>query len=277
LGHVFTNYFGALGKNIFMINEKIRTVGRASIAYFEGLGSLTLLFFHSLIASRKSFKFIDQIIDGFLYIGRFSIPIIIITSVFMGLVLGVQIGTQISPETPRWVEGGLILRAVLLEMGPVITGLILAGRVASGIASEIGEMKVTEQIDAFRTTGIDPVEFLVMPRLVAGMIAIPVLVIYADTIAVLFGFISSYFTINLTWAGFVKGMRHVFVATDVYTSIIKGFIFSIVITTFGNYFGLNAGHGARGVGKATTHAVIWASIVILILDYIISAVLFFIW
>ncbi len=260
-----------------MIKNQIQSIGRTTITYFEGLGSLTLLFLHSISAIKKSYKYIDQIIDGFLYIGRFSMPIIIITSIFMGLVLGVQIGTQISPETPRWVEGGLILRAVLLEMGPVVTGLILAGRVGSGIASEIGEMKVTEQIDAFRTTGIDPVEYLVMPRLLAGMIAIPVLVIYADTITVLFGFVSSYFTINLTWAGFVKGMRHVFVATDVYTSIIKGFVFSLVITTFGCYFGLNAGHGARGVGRATTHAVIWSSIVLLILDYIISAVLFFIW
>ena len=260
-----------------MIKKNIRSIGRASILYFEGLGSLTLLFFRGLIAIRKSLRYMDQIVDSFLYIGRFSMPIIAITSIFMGLVLGVQIGTQISPETPRWVEGGLILRAVLLEMGPIVTGLILSGRVGSGIASEIGEMKVTEQIDAFRTTGIDPVEFLVMPRLAAGMIAIPVLVIYADAITLYFGFVSSYFTINLTWAGFVKGMRHVFLATDIYTSIIKGFIFSFVITAFGCYFGLNARHGARGVGRATTHAVIWSSIVILILDYIISAVLFFIW
>ncbi len=260
-----------------MLKNTILSIGRASIRYFESLGQITILFFQSLIASHRAIKFMDQIVDGFLYIGRFSMPIIVIASAFMGLVLGVQIGTQISPETPRWVEGGLILRAVLLEMGPIITGLLLAGRVGSGIASEIGEMKVTEQIDALRTTGIDPIDFLVMPRLLAGMIIIPVLVIYADTISILFGFISSYFTINLTWASFVKGMRHVFLATDVYTSIIKGFIFSIVITVFGCYFGLSAGHGARGVGRATTHAVIWASIVILILDYIISAVLFFIW
>ncbi|RLD14473.1 hypothetical protein DRI50_05350 [candidate division KSB1 bacterium] len=260
-----------------MVKKQIQIIGRATIRYFEGLGSLTILFFRSVFALRKIFKYTDQIVDGFLYIGRFSMPIIVITSIFMGLVLGVQIGTQISPETPRWVEGGLILRAVLLEMGPIVTGLILSGRVGSGIASEIGEMKVTEQIDAFRTTGIDPIEFLVMPRLVAGLITIPILVVYADAITVLFGFISSYFTINLTWTGFVKGMRHVFVATDLYTSVIKGFIYGMVITTFGCYFGLHAQHGARGVGRSTTHAVIWSSIVILILDYIISAILFFIW
>ena len=180
-----------------MVKKQIQIIGRATIRYFEGLGSLTILFFRSVFALRKIFKYTDQIVDGFLYIGRFSMPIIVITSIFMGLVLGVQIGTQISPETPRWVEGGLILRAVLLEMGPIVTGLILSGRVGSGIASEIGEMKVTEQIDAFRTTGIDPIEFLVMPRLVAGLITIPILVVYADAITVLFGFISSYFTINL--------------------------------------------------------------------------------
>ncbi len=260
-----------------MIKKLIITIGRLAITYFHQLGCLTILSFQSFFAIRKAPLYMAQIVDGFVYIGRYSIPIIIITSAFMGLVLGVQIGTQISPETPRWAEGGLILRAILLEMGPVVTGLILAGRVSSGIASEIGAMKVTEQIDALRTTAINPVEFLVMPRLVAGMIAIPVLVIYADAIAIFSGFISSYFTIQLTWTGFVKGMRHVFVATDVYTSIIKGFIFGIAITLFGCYFGMETGHGARGVGKATTHAVVWASIIILILDYIISAVLFFIW
>jgi len=260
-----------------MLSSLFESIGSISIAYFQSLGRLTTLSVKSVLAMRRVHLYMEQVVGAFIYIGRYSFPIVFITSMFMGLVLGVQIGTQIGPSTPKWAEGGLIFRSVLLEMGPVVTGLILAGRVSSGIASEIGAMKVTEQIDALRTTAINPVEFLVMPRVLAGMIAIPVLVIYSDTIAVLFGFVSSYFTIDLSWAGFVKGVRHVFVPTDVFTSIIKGYFFGVIVTIFGCFFGLEAGHGARGVGRATTHAVIWASIVVLILDYIISALLFFIW
>ena len=248
-----------------------------TIAYFEATGQLVVLTVRGFFSIRRAYNYIDQIIEQFIFIGRLSLPIIGISSLFMGLVLGVQIGTQISPQTPAWVEGGLILRSILLEMGPIITGLILAGRVSSGIASEMGAMKVTEQIDALRIMSIDPVEFLVMPRLVAGMIAAPVLLVFADTIAIFAGFISSSFTINLNWTGFVKGMRHVFNQFDVYTSLIKALIFGIVIIMSGSFFGLKSGHGAKGVGKATTHAVVLAMIQILILDYIISATLYFIW
>ncbi len=141
----------------------IRHIGYATVQFFEFYGKLTLLFLKSILSFRKVHTYIPQVIEQFIYIGRYSLPIIVITSMFMGLVLGVQIGTQISSTTPAWVEGGLILRSILLEMGPVVTGLILAGRVASGIASELGAMKVTEQIDALCTMAIDPVEFLVMP------------------------------------------------------------------------------------------------------------------
>jgi len=252
-------------------------IGRVTILFFESYGRLTIMSVKSFAAIRKSPFYVAQIIEQFVMIGRRSLPIVAITSIFMGLVLGVQIGTQISATTPAWIEGGLILRAILLEMGPVVTGLILAGRVASGVASELGAMKVTEQIDAFRTLAIDPIEFLVMPRLVAAMIAVPVLLVFADTFALMAGFVSSYFTINLSWTGFVKGMQHVFVASDVYASLIKAFIFGIVIVIMGCYFGLNAKKGAKGVGTATTLAVVWASIEVLVFDYIISAVLYFIW
>lgn len=251
--------------------------GHLTVSFFQAYGKLTIMFFRSFVAMRKIPFYIPQIIEQFIDIGRHSLPIIAITSTFIGLVLGVQIGTQISSTTPPWVEGGLILRSILLEMGPVVTGLVLSGRVASGIASELGAMKVTEQIDALRTMAIDPVEFLVMPRLIAGMIAVPVLLVFADTFATLSGFVSSYFTIDLNWNGFVKGMRHVFDATDVYTSLIKALIFGMVIITMGSFFGLNSKRGAKGVGASTTLAVVWASIEVLVLDYIISATLYFIW
>ncbi len=260
-----------------MLEKTINRVGIFAVSYFNSLGNLTIMSIKALLAVRKTRTYIDQVIESFMYIARDSLPLLIITSAFMGLVVGVQIGMQSGPLTPPWIEGGIIIRLVLLEMGPIISGLVLAGRISAGISSEIGEMNVTEQIDALHTTAIDPVEYIVMPRILTGMIAVPILIIWGDIISIFFGFVSTNISIGLTWAGFLKGMRSSFVPTDIYTSIIKGFVFGIIMTSFGCFFGLQAKHGAKGVGKSTTNAVIWSSIVIIIMDYIISAALFFVW
>ncbi len=252
-------------------------IGSKTIGFLKAYGRLTIMAVDSLLAFRKIPHYTQQIVEQFVYIGRRSLPLVILTSIFIGLALGVQIGTQMAPSTPAWIEGGLILRSMLLEMGPIIIGLILAGRISSGIASELGAMKVTEQIDALRVLAIDPVEYLVMPRMVAALVAIPVLLVFANTFGILSGYLSSHFTIHLTWEGFIKGMRHVFDERDIYTSLIKAVIFGQVIILFGSYFGMNSERGAKGVGNATTHAVVWSSLEILALDYIISAILFFIW
>ncbi len=258
--------------NLTLYIEKIGSYTKSTI---EGYGRLSIMLFHAFSSIRKFHLYISEIVEQFIYIGRRSLPIVIITSIFIGLALGVQIGTQMSPLTPPWVEGGLILRSILLEMGPIIIGLILSGRVAAGIAAEIGTMKVTEQLDALRSFAIDPIEYLVMPRLIAAMFAVPALLVFADFFGIIAGFISSYFTINLGWEGFLKGMHHNFYISDVFTSLIKAFIFGIVIVIFGSYFGFNSNRGASGVGKATTLAVVWSSVDILMLDYVISAFLFF--
>lgn len=260
-----------------MLKRFIKEIGGIAVSFINSLGNLTIMSFKALIAVRKSHTYIDQIIESFVYIGKDSLALLVTTSLFMGLVIGVHIGSQTLNLTPPWVEGGIILKLVLLEMGPIISGLVLAGRVGAGISSEIGEMNVTEQIDALRSTAIDPIEYIVMPRVLAGMFAIPILIIWGDLISILFGFISTSLSIGLTWSGFVKGMESVFEPTDVYTSIIKGFIFGIIITLFGCYFGLQAKQGAKGVGKATTYAVVWSSIVIIIMDFIISVSLLLIW
>lgn len=238
---------------------------------------MTIFLFQTLKACRKIPKYLPQIVEQIRTIISRSRGLVMGTGAFMGLVLGIQIGEQIVSGTPTWVEGGLILRSVLLEMGPIILSLILAGRVGAGISAELGAMQVTEQIDALRVMGVDPIEFLVMPRVVAGMIAIPVLIIFGDLVTVLAGFMSSYFSIHLKWIGFVKGMRRSFHPTDIYTSIIKAVVFGTILISFGAYFGLHSRRGARGVGAATTQAFLWTALAIIALDYIISAALFFVW
>lgn len=255
----------------------IEAVGSRTLLFLDAYGSVTILFFQTLRAVFRIHRYLPQIVEQYIYIERRSRPLVSVTSIFMGLVLGIQIGTQMTPDTPTWAEAGLILRSVLLEMGPIIMSMILAGRVGSGIAAELGAMQVTEQIDALRVMGVNPVEYLVMPRLVAGVIAVPVLIIYGDFLAIMGGFISSYFTIHLKWVDFVKGMRRNFFPTDIYTSIIKAACFGTIIILFGCYFGLNSKRGAKGVGTATTQAFVWSSIAIIVLDYIISSALYFVW
>ncbi len=251
-------------------------LGAFTYFFISEYGKIGIMLFQAFVAIRKLPIYTRQVIEQFHYIGRKSFPIVIITSAFIGLALGVQIGTQMNPYTPHWMEGGLILRSILLEMGPILIGLILSGRVAAGISAELGTMKVTEQLDALRSFAIDPIEFLVMPRLVAAMLAVPMLLVFADVVGILSGFFSSHFAIALSWEGFVKGMRHDFYISDVITSLIKAYIFGIVIVLFGSYFGINSKRGAKGVGQATTLAVVWSSVDILMLDYLISAALYFV-
>lgn len=259
-----------------MVRRVLTRIGRLTVSFLSSLGDVAVVSLRALIAVKKVHTYIDQLIESFVYIGRDSIPLLLASSGFLGLVVGLQIGIGGSPLTPRWVQGGIIIKLIFLEMGPVVFGLLLAGRIGSGISSEIGEMSVTEQIDALRTSAIDPVEYIVMPRVLAGTLAIPMLIVWGDIVSILCAFLSDHLSTGLTWATFVVGMRVAFVPKDMYTSIVKGVIFGIVITLFGCYFGLQAKHGAKGVGKSTTYAVIWASIVIIIMDYAISAGLFLI-
>jgi len=252
-------------------------IGRLTLKFFITYGRLTIMTGQALLALRRLPRYLDQVIEQYIYIGKRSLPLICVGSIFMGLLMGVQIGTQISETTPVWVEGGLILRTVLLEMGPIIMGIVLAGRVGSGIASELGTMQITEQVDALRTMGINPIEYLVMPRILSGVIAFTMMIVFVDFLALLAAFVSSYFTVDMTWTGFVRGMRHSYVQSDVFTSLIKASIFGFIVTAFGSFFGLQASAGAKGVGNSTTKAVIWSSLSVIVLDYIISATLYMVW
>ena len=252
-------------------------IGYHTRSFLEAYGALTVLGARAIAATRLLPTYYRQFARQYRRIGLNSLPLIFATSVFLGLVLGVQIGNQIDPGTPPRVEAGLILRSVLIEMGPVVAGLVIAGRVGSAMAAEIGTMKVTEQVDALRTFGIDPVHYLVMPRVLAGTLVMPVLVVYTDLLAILSGFVSTRFTIGMTWPGFIQGMQNAFVITDVWTSLIKAVLMGAIISLIGSFFGMRTAQGARGVGNSTTEAVVWSSVGVIVVDYVISAGLYFVW
>lgn len=251
-------------------------IGSYSITIFTNVGTISILFFRAFTSIIKAPKYIPQIVEQFIYIGRRSLALVIITSVFVGLAIGVEVGFQMTAFTPHWMAGGLILRTILIDIGPLTLGLVLSGRISAGIAAELGTMKVTEQIDALRSFAIDPVEYLVMPRIIAAMFAVPALLIFSNFTSIYFGYYSCNMTIHLTWNAFVKGLRFSYNFKDVIISLIKAFTFGIAIVISGAFFGLNSKRGAKGVGNATTQAVVLASIMVFILSYIVSLIMFYV-
>lgn len=251
-------------------------IGEQTEKVFAELGQIAIMTFKSFASMRNAHNYVSQIVEQFIYIGRRSLVLVIVVSVFVGLAIGVEVGFQITEFTPHWMAGGLILRTILIDIGPLTLGLVLSGRISAGIASELGSMKVTEQIDALRSFAIDPVEYLITPRLIAAMFAVPTLLIFSNFISIYFGYYSCHMTISLTWYAFVKGLRYSFNFKDVIISLIKAFTFGIAIVISGAFYGLNSQRGAKGVGKATTQSVVLASIMVFILSYLVSLIMFYI-
>jgi len=216
----------------------------------------------------------DNIIDQMIQIGSKSVPIVIITSLFSGMVTSVQGAYQLTSSlVPKWYIGGLVGESILLELAPVITGLVMAGRVGASITAEIGTMRVSEQIDALETLSIDSIGYLIFPRIVAGTLMFPVLIIVADFFGIFGGWITCVTTLDLNTFQFIKGLRSWFNPWDPFFGIIKAVCFGFAITSIACYFGYYSKNGAEGVGKSTTSTVVVSCIAILVLDYLLAEIL----
>jgi phospholipid/cholesterol/gamma-HCH transport system permease protein len=206
-------------------------------------------------------------------IGVGSLPIILLVAGFAGAVTALQTGYQFTGNIPYYVAGSLIVESVVLELGPVLTGLILAGRIGARYAAELGTMRVTEQIDALETLGRSPASHLVIPRVLAGIIMIPVLTVLANVTGVVSGWLAVQQVLPVTNHDFQYGARIFWHPFDAYYSIIKGFAFAICITVVSCYFGFSTEQGAEGVGKSTTGAVVASCVLILLLDTLLAKLL----
>ncbi len=265
------------------INETDRTIspsffnpvirlGEQGINYFENLYGISCLILQVIANFPRIWFYRRQIVEQFHFIGIGSIPLIFVVSAFTGMVTAVQAGYQMGPSVPKYIVGALILQSVVLELGPVLTALVMAGRVGAGIAAEIGTMKVSEQVDALESLALDPIGYLAMPRFLAGLIMIPVLTIFSDFIAILAGYTIAINTISLSSQEFVKGMREYFFFHDIVVGMTKSVCFGGIITIVGSYMGLTAKNGAKGVGSATTISVVASAVLILVFDYIVAQV-----
>ena len=199
-------------------------------------------------------------------LGVDSLPIGAFIALFTGIVLSLLASYSFTGAVPLYFVGTLVEKTITLELAPVLTGLALAGRVGANIAAELGTMRVTEQIDALETLGYDPHAYLVVPRVLAGMVMFPVVVGAAMLTGVASGWLASIGLLDLTSADFVKGLRLFFSGFDVRYGLVKAASFGFIVTLIGSVRGLRAGGGAQGVGRAATDAVVYSAVMILVLD-----------
>jgi phospholipid/cholesterol/gamma-HCH transport system permease protein len=259
--------------NLGVMNLLLDRMGRYAILFFAHLARFSSLALATVRAMIYVPAYIQLIFSQMINIGVRSLPIVIFTAAFMGMVTSVQAVYQFQSYVPLYLVGSVVTESVVLELGPVLTALVLSGRVGATIAAELGTMKVTEQIDALESLAIDPVAYLVMPRVVAGIVMLPVLTIFADVIGLLGGLFVSVLSLEISYFDFVKGMKMYFVPWDVFYGLIKAFIFGSVMTLIACYQGLNTRGGAEGVGRATTNAVVVSCLSIFLLNYILASIL----
>ena len=203
-------------------------------------------------------------------IGVGSLPIVILVGFFSGAVMGLQMSRALAQYGATGQMGQIVAITLVRELGPVLSSLLVAGRNASGMASELGSMKVTEQIDAMRALGTDPVQKLVTPRVIATCVTLPLLTIIADFVGLIGGFLIAYFLLNQTADQYWSTAWRSLVWNDLAQGLLKPFAFAMVISLVGCYYGMQTRGGTQGVGRATTQAVVVASIWIFVLTFFIT-------
>jgi phospholipid/cholesterol/gamma-HCH transport system permease protein len=220
----------------------------------------------------RSPHYVDDILLQMDTIGVGSLPIVLFIGLFSGLVMGLQLSRTLATYGAQAQMGQLVSAVLVRELGPVLVSLLVAGRNASGIASELGSMKVTEQIDAMRALGTDPVQKLVTPRLIAMMVTLPLLTILADFVGLIGGYMIAKFRFDLAFSLYWTSAWQVLEYNDIAQGLLKPFAFAIIIAMVGCFYGMRTSGGTEGVGRSTTKAVVISSIWIFVVTFIIGEI-----
>jgi len=256
----------------------LQQTGRQMLFILEESGRAVLLFLQTIKSCFYLFTHGHLLADQMMKIGVKSIPLVGVVSVFTGAVSAWQAAYQFEGIVTRRMAmdflGAAVSAAIFIELAPVLTGLVIAGRVGASLAAEIGSMKVTEQVDALESLAIDPVKYLALPRFLAGLIMMPVLVIYAGLLAHIGAYVVAHYLLDLPAALFFGSVQEHFLAHNVFSGLIKALFFGGGTALIGCSIGLRTEGGAEGVGSSTIRAFVYSSAFILIFDYILAMVLF---
>jgi phospholipid/cholesterol/gamma-HCH transport system permease protein len=249
-------------------------VGFWVLRFLEESGKVMLLFLKTLAFIFRPPFDMRNLLKQVEYVGIKSIPVVVVTGAFTGMVLALQSYTGFKRFNAEAFVGTVVALSMTRELGPVLCGLMVSGRVGSAMAAELGTMQVTEQIDALYTLAINPVKYLVVPRFLASLIVMPILTTFADIIGIMGGYLVSTMLLGSNPTVYMRRTYDYLDLEDLYIGLLKACIFGMIIATIGCYQGMNTRGGAEGVGKATTNAVVVSSLLILIANYFTTALLF---
>ncbi|PWK62885.1 phospholipid/cholesterol/gamma-HCH transport system permease protein [Roseicyclus mahoneyensis] len=252
----------------------IAAIGRSTLALLSAIGRVAIYAAQAVSHILRPPFYPREFLHQLLHIGWLSLPVVGLTALFTGGALALQIYAGGSRFDAQAVVPQIVAIGIVRELGPVLGGLMVAGRVAAAIAAEIGTMKVTEQIDALVTLSTNPLKYLTVPRILAATISLPVLVAVGDAIGIFGGYLVSTTRLGFNEAAYLRNTVDFLEPWDVTSGLIKGAVFGFLVALMGCYHGMNSGRGAQGVGRATTNAVVSASILILAANYLLTELFF---
>ncbi len=252
----------------------LAAIGHPVVAFLAALGRVTLFALQTLRHLVTPPFYLREFGHALLQIGWFSLPVVGLTALFTGGALALQIYSGGSRFNAEAVVPQIVAIGMARELGPVLGGLMVAARVASSIAAEIGTMKVTEQVDALVTLSTNPMKYLTVPRVLAATLAVPVLVAVGDSIGIAGGWLVAITRLDFNSATYLKNTTDFLEFWDVGSGLVKGAVFGFIVALMGCYYGLNSGRGAQGVGAATKSAVVAASVAILAANYVLTGLFF---
>jgi phospholipid/cholesterol/gamma-HCH transport system permease protein len=254
--------------------KPLATLGEYALATLQEIGHVAIFAARSMRSCVTPPFFSKEIGRSISAIGFYSLPIVGLTAIFAGMVLALQTYVGFTRFNAEGAVASVVVISLTRELGPVFAGLMVAGRMSSSIAAEIGSMRVTEQIDALTTLRVDPYKFLIAPRIIAALLTLPFLVLVADIIGVMGGFLVSINVLNFSSGAYLAQTIHNLELKDVVSGLVKASVFGLSISIFGCYHGFFSDIGARGVGRATTNAVVSSCVGILALNYLLTALFF---
>ncbi|MEA2062291.1 MAG: ABC transporter permease [Gemmatimonadota bacterium] len=254
--------------------EAFARIGDRFLRSFFRLGEATLLLVRIVGEVPRIWSVREEVAAQMMRIGIGSLPLVAVTSLFTGMVVAVQTSYQIEQYVPQIFIAAALVKSVVIELSPVLTALVISGRVGASIAAELGTMRVTEQIDAMETMALDPVRYLLLPRLVAGLVMIPVITTFGCLIAIAGGYGMCALFLDMSNHTFLQGVRQFLYPYDVFSGLFKSLVFGGTVVSVGNYYGYCTAEGAEGVGLATTESVVANCLLILLFDYLLAMLLF---
>ncbi len=257
-----------------IVLDWLAAIGRAAFAICRTTGAVALFGAEGVSHIVRPPYYGRMFLRAFLEFAYFSLPVVALTAVFSGMVIALQSYTGFSRFNAEGAVASIVVLSVVRELGPVLAGLMVAGRVGAAMAAELGTMRVTDQIDALGTLSTNPMKYLVAPRLLAGTLALPLLVVVADILGVAGGYLVATVKLGLSPSAYLNNTFNFVTTNDVVSGLAKAAVFGFLIALMGCFHGYNSKGGAQGVGAATTSAVVMASIMILAGDYVLTELFF---